>query len=90
MRGSGSFFRSARRLRFVYCLENAVTPAGAHRRRLHPVCDLHLQTSGIFQFSTRAGDASQEKPGFVWKTMYYGAMVLMVIGFSMKQGWLKV
>jgi len=45
---------------------------------------------GIFQFSNRAGDASQEKPGFVWKTMYYGAMLLMIIGFSMKQGWLKI
>lgn len=44
---------------------------------------------GIFEFSTRAGDASQEKPGLLWKAMYYSAMLLMILGFSMKQGWLK-
>lgn len=44
---------------------------------------------GAFKFSTRAGDASQEKPGLLWKSMYYSAMLLMILGFSMKQGWLK-
>ncbi|MBC3876486.1 hypothetical protein H8K38_01560 [Undibacterium sp. FT79W] len=45
---------------------------------------------GTFQFSTRAGNAPQEKPGLVWKVIYYSAIMLIMISYAMKQGWLKV
>lgn len=44
---------------------------------------------GAFKFSTPAGDASQAKPGLVWKVIYYSAIMLIMISYAMKQGWLK-
>ena len=45
---------------------------------------------GAFKFSPPAGDASKAKPGLVWKVIYSSAIMLIIISYAMKHGWLKV